>query len=517
MAIKVNWKKEQKLKRISREWTIECLLECEVKHKDLESLELQLVGRVVLRGTPSYEACRQGKGLSSQQAYPKIIVYCEVFNDVWLCLKWAHKYNFWVTCRSGGHSTANYSVNGGMVIDVSGLSYVVVDRDAMKARIGAGTQFHEFNSMLDTYKVHAPSVAGYMLGGGYGFTSREFGIQSDCVVSVTMMLSDGNIVVADSKKNRDLFWAVRGGTGDNFGVLLEVTYKLYPLHEIWGFVLQWPIDQAADAYVALQNDYMKEGASSRLGYQLILTYTQKQGEDPKPILAMAGMYHGTWEEGIAALDKLMNVGEPVLSTAKMGTYKELNDALMDFLPGIPQVSMPVYEEKNGGYIAKSIDKNEWQQIVDVFKKSPSPSNIAYCEVYGGVINSYPVDQSAFIHRNVYADLYIDSFWSEDPKLPDEKSAKEWLDAFMHVLSPHLSGHKYQNYPKGQFADFRWAYWGDAYYSLLFVKQKYDPGNFFHFEQSITPYPEDEAVTRSEAPSMFSDMEIIVEPYSGSFR
>jgi hypothetical protein len=102
MAIKVNWKKEQKLKRISREWTIECLLECEVKHKDLESLELQLVGRVVLRGTPSYEACRQGKGLSSQQAYPKIIVYCEVFNDVWLCLKWAHKYNFWVTCRSGG-------------------------------------------------------------------------------------------------------------------------------------------------------------------------------------------------------------------------------------------------------------------------------------------------------------------------------------------------------------------------------------------------------------------------------
>jgi FAD/FMN-containing dehydrogenase len=519
MAFKVNWKKEQKLATIAKEWTDERLNKIGVSHNQLKKLEMQLVGRIVLPGMPDYEASRQGKGLSDVQEYPKMIVYCATFNDAWLCLEWAHTYNFWVTCRSGGHSTANFSVNSGMVIDVSNLSYVVVDRNAMIATVGAGTQFHKFNTQLDTYKVHVPSggcpdvaVGGYMMGGGYGFTSREYGIQSDCVESVTMMLADGNIVVASKTQNSDLYWAVRGGTGDNFGVLLEVNFQLFDLHEVWGFVLQWPIEHAADAYVALQNEYMKTGASPKLGYQLILTYI----DGKRPVLGMAGMYHGTREEGKAAIENLMKVGNPTLSTDKVGTYNALNEALMEFLPGIPKVKKPVFEVKDGGYIEQPINRMGWQEIVDAFLKTPTPFNIAYCEVYGGAINTYPLQDSAFIHRNNFTDLYIDSFWSEDPNLPDKKPAEAWVEDFMTVLTPYLNGHKYQNYPKRQFKNFRWEFWGDAYNSLLFVKQKYDPTNFFNFEQSISPYPEDKDVRRSRVPSRFTDKKIIYEPYAKSF-
>ena len=78
---------------------------------------------------------------------------------------------------------------------------------------------------------------------------------------------------------------------------------------------------------------------------------------------------------------------------------------------------------------------------------------------------------------------------------------------MDLLRPFGDGRKYQNYPTRDEPDYRWVYWADAFNSLLFVKQKYDPGNFFSFEQSISPYPDDPAIRRSAAPSRFSDMTV----------
>lgn len=67
---------------------------------------------------------------------------------------------------------------------------------------------------------------------------------------------------------------------------------------------------------------------------------------------------------------------------------------------------------------------------------------------------------------------------------------------------------YQNYPIRDFPGFRAAYWGDAFTTLLAVKQKYDPHNFFHFEQSISPPPSTAGVRRSTAPSLFAPAPIV---------
>jgi FAD/FMN-containing dehydrogenase len=55
---------------------------------------------------------------------------------------------------------------------------------------------------------------------------------------------------------------------------------------------------------------------------------------------------------------------------------------------------------------------------------------------------------------------------------------------MALVKPFLNGHVYQNYPDGSLANFAQAYWGPAYPRLRTVKAQYDPGNFFHFAQSI---------------------------------
>jgi hypothetical protein len=85
-----------------------------------------------------------------------------------------------------------------------------------------------------------------------------------------------------------------------------------------------------------------------------------------------------------------------------------------------------------------------------------------------------------------------------------------------TLSQVWNGHVYQNYPERNSPNFRWAYWGEAYESLWFVKQKYDPQNFFHFEQSISPFPSDGDLTRPTAKSKFKEKKIVYERHATSF-
>ncbi len=518
MAIYSNKRAEDKAIRIAETWPKvkdEVFEALGVTRTQLERLEHQLVGSIVLPGMPDYDKDRQGNPL--YPAYPQIIVYCVVFNDVRLCLEWAHTFDWWITCRSGGHSTAGYSVNSGMVIDVSEMKCVIVDPALKQARVGSGAQFHELDSVLNTYRLHVPGggcpdvgIAGYMQGGGYGFTSREFGMNCDSVLEATLMLYDGRIVVANSSQNQDLFWAIRGGTGDNFGVLLEIKYQLYDLYEVWGFVLQWTIDEAPAALFEMQNNYMEVGASSKLGFQTCLATI-----GGNPGMVVLGMYHGSRSDGLEAIERIRATGHPSLVFDKTGPYAELNDAIL--LSVLTPPRSDLIEFKNSGYVASPLQISDWERVTDYFARTPNKYNLVGMEAYGGAINAFPSEDSAFIHRDVYMNFFVDSFFAEQGDFTSEKQAKEWLEGFMDLMRPCLNGHVYQNYPVRDFPNFRWAYWGDAYNTLMFVKTKYDPNNFFHFEQSISPYPEnDTTIRRSTQPSIFDDPKIAYEPYVTSF-
>ena len=91
-------------------------------------------------------------------------------------------------------------------------------------------------------------------------------------------------------------------------------------------------------------------------------------------------------------------------------------------------------------------------------------------------------------------------------------AERFLRDMIDAWSPFLNGHANQDYPRRSQKNFRWLFWGGAFNTLLGVKQKYDPNNFFHFEQSISPYPDGEQPSDT-SPPRFTDSEIVEEPYS----
>lgn len=69
-------------------------------------------------------------------------------------------------------------------------------------------------------------MGGLITGGGRGYFTRNHGLASDSVTSMTVALADGSVVIADANTNPDLFWALRGGGSGNFGIVLTFTSRL---------------------------------------------------------------------------------------------------------------------------------------------------------------------------------------------------------------------------------------------------------------------------------------------------
>ena len=166
-------------------------------------------GASVMPGEPDYDASRQ-EANPAFQAFPQIIVYCEVPSDVSSCIALAINNALWIAIRSGGHSLAGFSVNSGIVIDVSLLDCISIDTLANTLKVGPGVDFDRLNAALDPTGLHVPSgacgnvcVGGFMQGGGYGYTSRNYGMNCDCVMKVLVMLH-GTAGAPDSRRAGEL-------------------------------------------------------------------------------------------------------------------------------------------------------------------------------------------------------------------------------------------------------------------------------------------------------------------------
>jgi FAD/FMN-containing dehydrogenase len=458
----------------------------------------QLVGQVTLPLDATYPAART-TFMNAFQHFPQIIVNCVGFADVVCCIRFAQEVGLKPVCRSGGHSTAGYSMNDDMIIDVSGINYVRVDPEARVAWVGSGANFAQVNATLALYGLHVPGggcetvgVAGYMQGGGYGFTSLMFGMNCDQVLGFRMALADGRIVEANAEENPDLFWAVRGGTGNNFGVLLEIEYHLTPLGPLWGFGFKWPLgtdQEAAAAGVALHawhTNFAGDAAPKNLGNEALFGYTK--GPDNKelaPYFLIRGMFNGSeaaCRQALEPLFKAMPDAERYRDIWQSGTYAELNDYLLSFPTELPANVPPSTRAVAKSHIVGHyLTAEQCASIVEFYRASRNPDNFIGFEAYGGAVNAVPPNATAFWHRDAVMDVFLFSFWLYE----DSRAAAEaYVSEFDRVLQPLSNGQSYQNYPNRRIEDFGNAYFGGNLPRLLDVKQAYDPNNFFIFPQGL---------------------------------
>ena len=464
-----------------------------------------LQGYIVMPGDPDYN---KDRALFNPvfDAYPSMIVYCVVESDVAVALQLALEGTAPFTVRSGGHCTAGFSAGAGVLIDVSGLNGVYIHPQMPAATVGCGCNFGNFRAALAPYGLHVPGgecddvcIGGYVQGGGYGFTSVTYGMNCDNVESMRVMLADGSIVTASARQNADLWWAMRGGTGGNFGVLLSVTYRLRPLGDVFGWAIIWPlsseseIENATAALMLMQQQYMRTASSPNLNIQVSLCYQPGiQGGLPLPpapmypYLMVRGVWVGNADDGTAAIAPLAGSPGAVVQWTDETDFDTLNASLLNVPYGMPCFAtgtpMP-FEDKASRIVSRDWSEAEWRSLLDYFVATPNPYSYFYMEFYGGAINAYPEWGSAFVHRDAVFNAVLDVFWWQEE---DRAASQAFLVGWMDLMEPLYNGHVYQNYPRLGDTNYAFKYWGDAQATLWDVKQKYDPGNVFTFAQAVTP-------------------------------
>src|SRR6266513_2634195 len=202
------------------------------------SLKGQFRGDLIRPGDDDYETAR-GIWNAMVAHRPGLIARCADVPDIQSAVSAASTIGVVTAVRCGGHSLAGFgSCADGLVIDLSRMRQVTVDCDARRARFAGGCLLGSVDVATQKYGLVFPAgvvshtgASGLILGGGFGWLTRRFGLSWDNVEGLTLVTADGSVVHASSKENPDLFCALRGG-GGNFGVVTEFEVKLHPLSAV---------------------------------------------------------------------------------------------------------------------------------------------------------------------------------------------------------------------------------------------------------------------------------------------
>ncbi len=208
---------------------------------------------VILRGDPNYEQARQGtcRNRHLPDRYPEVIVQATTEHGVAAAVRMAVANGWKVGIRSGGHSwSCNHVRDGGMLLDVSRLNQVAIDKVAMLATVGPGCRSNEFDDLLAEQELFFPvghcegvGLGGYLLQGGFGWNSRAMGMACESVVAIDYVDGGGRLRYASPEENADVFWAARGAGPGFFGVVTRFHLRLHRRPPVIGARLGiYPID-----------------------------------------------------------------------------------------------------------------------------------------------------------------------------------------------------------------------------------------------------------------------------------
>ncbi len=197
-----------------------------------------LHGQFVQPGDMDYDDARKvWNGMIDK--HPALIVRCIDEADVVASINFARTQELLVAVRGGAHNVAGFGTcNEGIVIDLSLMKKIEIDAEARIARAQPGLTWGEFDKATQAYNlattgglVSTTGIAGFTLGGGFGWLVRKYGLTVDNLLSVDLVLANGQKLTASPSENADLFWV--------FAVAAE-TLVLSP-HSVTSFTMLVPM------------------------------------------------------------------------------------------------------------------------------------------------------------------------------------------------------------------------------------------------------------------------------------
>ncbi|GIE30859.1 oxidoreductase [Actinoplanes italicus] len=228
---------------------------------DWRALADGLEGTLDLPGSVSYEQARRLFSPRFDHILPPAIVHCASPADVVEAVRFAVRTGLPIVPRGGGHSYVGASTTtGGLVLDVRPMKGVGYDAPTSTATIGGGTSLLDVYTGLGAYNVSIPSgtcgsvgISGLTSGGGIGGAASAYGLTCDGVVAADVVTADGRYRTVDAAREPELFWALRGGGGGQFGVVTSWRIRTHPAGNTGTFQLTFGWTDAAAVATGWQN------------------------------------------------------------------------------------------------------------------------------------------------------------------------------------------------------------------------------------------------------------------------
>ncbi|QCD84283.1 CO dehydrogenase flavoprotein-like [Vigna unguiculata] len=425
-----------------------------------------------------------------------------------------------IRIRSGGHDCEGLSYVSDVpfvVLDMFPLGSVDVDIAEGTAWVQAGSTLGQlYYHIAEKSGVHAfpagvcPTVGagGHFSGGGYGNLMRKYGLSVDNIIDAKMVDVNGNIL--DRKTmGEDQFWAIRGGGGGSFGVVLSWKIKLVSVTpKVTVFKVRKTLEDGARDLVykwQLIATKLHEDIFIRVMHDVV--HSSQKGKTIE--VTFIGLFLGKSDEMLS----LLNESFPELELKKSECIEMpwINSTLywynypigtpIEALLDVPKEPLSQSFKTMSDYVKRPVPKSGLKSMWEFIIKSESVR--MEWNPYGGKMHEISASETPFPHRagNLFLIEYLTS-WGEDGVeaknhyLNISKSFYEFMspfvshsprEAFLNYRDLDIGVNHPSNVTNVDIAQsFGSKYFKNNFKRLVRVKSRVDPHNFFRHEQSIPP-------------------------------
>ena len=454
----------------------------------VQELADSLRGTVLRDGDAGYDETRTGWNGLFHDARPDLVVHARGTADVIAAVRFARSNGLEIAVKGGGHSIPGFStIDGGMLIDLGGMTGVRVDPAARRSVVQGGARWSDVDRETQAFGlastgglVSDTGVGGYTLGGGIGHLMRKHGLAIDNLVGADVVDADGCFRHVSATEEPELFWGLRGG-GGNFGIVTAFEFQLHAVGPtVYGGPIFWAGEDAAEILSAFA-EWTAQGLPDELSaFANVLMAPPvpflPEEHHGKPMVALILGHAGDHAEAEALLKPMRDVAPVVTDMAGPIPYVALNSMLDPLFP------------KGGRYYMRAGNMAELTPaaISDIVaRQATAPMGQAEIHLhdFGGAVRRVADDATAFGDRSAAYVLNIVGGW-QDPDADEANLA--WMRDTGARLDEHCTGTVYSNYMGAEGEERTKAAYGDKLSRLQALKRQWDPENVFSRNQNVRP-------------------------------
>ncbi|KAK7031539.1 Glucooligosaccharide oxidase [Favolaschia claudopus] len=438
---------------------------------------------------------------------PAAVAYPTNVQQVAAAVKAGSDNKMQVVARSGGHSYIANGLggnSGALVIDMSKMKAITVRSSNNTALIETGNRLGDVATALNNAGRALPhgtcpyvGIGGHSGYGGFGFTSRAWGLTLDTIKSATVVLADGSVKTASSSVNTDLFWAIRGAS-PSIGIVTSIEVQTFAAPaSATAFFYNWnnvDIATASKAISSLQT-FAATNIPKELGVELVFGAGSSKG---RLSLGLTGGWYGAATSLNSTIAPyLKDLPAPSSTNLNPGSYINSIKVFAGDQPldtaSAPETADTFYTKSLMTPSGSPMSSAAITAFVTYMANQGFSSDTAWfvqVELYGGsnsAINAVPLDSTAFAKRDtLFTIQFYASSSSYQPPYPSDGFS--FLDGMVSSITSNSPSNwaygAYLNYADDKLTNAANLYYGSHLDRLKSIKASVDPSNTFRMPVGV---------------------------------